>query len=322
MGDTIAAYSTPAVVVPSPDGLAFPANGEGLNFGPNGLTFPPVLPTDPGALFPAYIPSCEQLVWDELNDATQTCLVFPEDDDGTVGIVLPATFTAPPDIGLFVGSTTSRPITIVKGWPAFPGEIPAIGVAVTSENEDAAQRLGQGGFAGDATATDDFGNVIATCAYYAEPLYTSVVIELIHENRDERDRLHDQIRRKLYPLRHRAPSSSSLIKELQVQNEKSELPVDEQPLTLYVSLFTVEMWFEALIPTEVVAGAGILGPISVTVDAGQETKATHHLHTKPLETDPLLETEATLETSGGEAGEEPLETDPARMTDPGLLTKG
>src|SRR6202020_2465627 len=100
----------------------------------------------------------------------------------------------------------------------------------------------------------------ASPAAYSAALLNSVVVELIRENRDERDRLHDQIRRRLYPLRHIAPSNSQVIKELQVQAEKQDLPVDEQPLTIYVSVFTVEVFSEALIPTGVQINPAIIGP--------------------------------------------------------------
>jgi hypothetical protein len=266
---------TPTTTIPTPEGVSFPEEG-GITLGPEEapIRFPSIAPEGVGNLFPAYLPNAEQLVWDALNDATQSGVLFPEDT--AAGLVLPFTFENPPDIGLFadtdsvtyptVDGLRNSPITIVKGWPSYPGAIPQIGVAIATENEDGAGRLGQGGFAGDALARDEQGNVVASCAYYAEPLYSVVVVELIHENRDERDRLHDQIRRRLYPLRHIAPSSSAVIKELQVQAEKQDLPVDEQPLTIYVSVFTVEVYSEALIPTEVQINPQLIGSIAVQVE--------------------------------------------------------
>lgn len=266
---------TPSVTRPVAEGLSFPEDGSGLLLGRSDfpLSFPAVAPTDVAELFPSYLPSAEQIVWDALNDETQSGVVFPEDTES--GLTLPLEFSNPPGLGLFAGTDpetyptvngiANQPVVIVKGWPAYPGAIPQIGVAVAQENEDGASRLGQGGFASDAYAYDEEGNVIATCAYYAEPLYSVVVVELIHENRDERDRLHNQLRRALYPLRHIVPSSNPLVKELQVQSEKQDLPVDEQPFTVYVSVFTVEVWTEALIPTEVQVNPGINGPITVDV---------------------------------------------------------
>ena len=270
---------TPAVQYPQGEGLTFPESGEGLTLGPEGLPLKfAVVPGDEvPRSFPAYIPSAEQLVWDVLNDQTESCVVFPEDSEQ--GLVLPLEFSTPPGIGLFAGTDPvtyptvngipNAPVMIIKGWPTYPGQIPSIGVAVATENEDGAQRLGQGGFAGDAYAYDEQGNITATCAYYAEPMYSVVVVELIHENRDERDRLHNQIRLALYPLRHIVPGSNPLIKEIQLQSEKQELPVDEQPLTLYISVFTVEVWSEALIPTEVIISPAVVERIDVTVDAEQ-----------------------------------------------------
>lgn len=266
---------TPSVTRPVGEGLSFPEDGNGLLFGPSELPlrFPPVASENVAELFPSYLPSAEQIVWDTLNDETQSGVVFPEDTEA--GLTLPLEFSNPPGIGLFAGTDpvtyptvngiTNQPVVIVKGWPAYPGAIPQIGVAVAQENEDGASRLGQGGFASDAYAYDEERNVVATCAYYAEPLYSVVVVELIHENRDERDRLHNQLRRALYPLRHIVPSSNPLVKELQVQAEKQDLPVDEQPFAVYVSVFTVEVWTEALIPTEVQVNPEINGPITVDV---------------------------------------------------------
>lgn len=265
----------PVIVNPVQEGLTFPEEGAGLTLGTDGqpLRFPFAAPADAGSLFPAYIPNCEQIVWDELNDATQTCAFFPEEE---TGLPFPIEFTHPPDLGLFAGKDESYlqangkpipPVTVVRGWPSYPGAVPQIGVAIATENEDASERLGQGGFAGDIYARDQDGNIVASAAYYAEPLYSVVIVELIHENRDERDRLHNQLRRRLYPLRHLAPDRTPIVKEVQVQSEKQDLPVDEQPLVIYVSVFTVEMWSEALIPAEVVVNPETIGAVNVTVTA-------------------------------------------------------
>lgn len=231
-------------------------------------------PAAPGQIFPAWIPQAEIFVWEALDDATRTGVAIPEDVEAA-GLFLPLSFDQAPDLALFAGTDETyppvaghpvKPIPVVRGWPAYPGAVPQIGVAVATENEDGSEKLGQGGFAGDVFAQDQNGKITATCAYYAEPLYSTVVVELIHENRDERDRLHNMIRRRLYPLRHMIPSAYSTVKEIAIQSEKQELPVDEQPLTIYVSLFTVEMWAEALIPTTVLTGAGITGKVEVNVE--------------------------------------------------------
>ena len=228
-----------------------------------------------GRLFPTVIPDCETIIWQALNDATKASVPFPEDVEGQ-GIFLPAAFSTPPGLALIpgmdetyppVGGNEIVPIPIVRGWPTLPGVLPKIGVATTIENEDGTERLGQGGFAGDLDALDEEGKVIATCAYYAEPLYSTVIVELIHENRDERDRLHRHLRARLYPLRHQVPETYGTVKELSVQSEKQELPVDEQPYTIYASVFTIEMWSEALIPTPILTGtdAGTVGKVTIEV---------------------------------------------------------
>lgn len=271
----------PSTTIPSPEGLVFPPEPEGggepgIGLGPeeNPPKFPPQPPEGAESLFPSFLPDVEQIVWNALNDATQVGAFFPEDtDDG--GLVLPVELDFPPDVGLFaetdpetyptVNGIKNAPVKVVKGWPAYPGQVPAIGVAISTENEDGSGRLGQGGFAGDIFGRDEHGNIVASAAYYAEPLYSVVVVELIHENRDERDRIHDQLRRRLYPLRHLVPSASAIVKELAVQSEKNELPLDEQPLTIYVSVFTVEVWSEALIPTEIQINPEVVGDITVDV---------------------------------------------------------
>lgn len=234
---------------------------------------------DAGRLFPAIMPDCEALVWRALDDATHASIPIPEDAEGA-GIFLPAAFDTAPALALFpgmdesyppVGGNAIKPIPILRGSIPRSIKLPAIGVALAPESEDGSDRLAQGGFAGDLNATDEDGKIVATCAYYAEPLFSVIIVELIHENRDERDRLHNHIRARLYPLRHLAPETYGTIKELQVQSEKQELPIDEQPLLLYVSIFTVEIWSEALMPTTVLTGgAGVVGEVTVNVEALKE----------------------------------------------------
>jgi hypothetical protein len=91
--------------------------------------------------------------------------------------------------------------------------------------------------------------------YYSEPLYASVVVQLIHENRDERDRLHNELRRVLAPLKRRLPWRDPQISRTKVSSEKQDVPMDEQPFTMYVSMFTVEVWFEMLQAIDVVGPA-------------------------------------------------------------------
>lgn len=225
-------------------------------------------PENPGEVFPTWIPEAEVFVWEALDDATKTGIALPEDAEG---IMVPAAFSLPPDLALFAGKDETygeecKPIPVIRGWPTIPGVFPSIGVAVATENEDGSEKLGQGGFAGDVYAQDEDGTITASAAYYAEPLYSTVIVELVHENRDERDRLHNMIRRRLYPLRHIIPSNYSQVKELAVQSEKQELPLDEQPYMVYVSLFTVEVWAEALIPTTILAGRGITGEVVVNTE--------------------------------------------------------
>lgn len=214
------------------------------------------------ALFPSTIPNAEQIVYDRVREAANSRLIFPRDG---LGVTLPATFNVMPDLSLYadrdgsyvVNGEPVEPIPVIRGWPEFPGQVPAIGVSESTSDDDPGEESIFGGFAGDVSAVDSAGNVVATAAYYAEPLQTVVVVELIHTNRGERDRLHDQLRRVLWPLRHLLPSQSPQTRDVRVSGEKQDLPQDELPRPVFVSVFTVTVVSEALIPAEITPGGTI-----------------------------------------------------------------
>jgi hypothetical protein len=277
------APSHPTVEIPTPvagaypptDGLTFPADGSGLTFDAGyPLTFAPDQPGDLSALFPAVIPQVEQIVYERVRDACSSRAVFPADGSG---LTFPVSFNVAPDVSLYPGQdgtytvpgavNEGKPvpaIPVVRGWPAYPGAIPAIGVAESDSSDDQAQSLLAGGFAGDVNAYDALGNVLATCAYYAEPIRVTVVVELIHVNRDERDRLHDQLRKVIFPLRHLIANSTAQVRDVQVSAEKQDLPLDEQPLVMYISLWTIQVQAEALIPDEIMP-VGVISRVETTV---------------------------------------------------------
>ena len=256
-------------------GLAFPPDGSGLFFDAGyPLIFPPDAPADPASLFPSYVPQPEQAIFQAVADACSSRTPFPATGEG---LALPAQFSIPPMVGLYAGHypgdqiafangdlVTVPEIPVTRGWPAYPGAVPAIGVTETNASDDMSDEAVQAGFAGDVFARDPYGNVLATAAYYAQPLVFTIVVELIHTNRDERDRLHDQLRLVLYPLRSILPETSSQIREVSVDSEKQDLPVEEQPIVMYVSVYTVTVRAEALIATEVVPG-GVIDQITTTV---------------------------------------------------------
>lgn len=266
--------SVPTAIIGSPPvaTLTFPQNGSGLPFDERyPITFPPAVVGDLGAMFPTIFPRVEEMVWQAVNDACNSRTVFPDDGQG---LVFPVQFNQAPAIALFAGTDQSyppinnvkvEPIKVVRGWPAYPGQIPQIGVAESTSNEDPGEELSQAGFAGDVFAEDTYGNVIATAAYYSQPLNVSVVVELIHTNRDERDRLHDQLRAVLFRLKHTIPSASLQIRDVTVNGEKQDLPLDEQPSVIYVSVFSVDVRGEMLVPTEIVYG-GVVDQLIFTVD--------------------------------------------------------
>lgn len=219
-----------------------------------------------GELFPTLLPDPEQIVYDYVLAATKPRQKFPEELSG--GITVPSTMgSLRPLLDLHPGRQDSPGIDVVRGWPAYPGTIPAIGIATVTESEDQQRDVIQGGFAGDLYAVDrDTRATVAQASYYVEPLYAVVVVELIHENRDERDRLHNALRRTMFPLRRILPSGTPLIRRVQVDAERQELPLDEQPLTIYASLFSVHVWYEMLTAIDVSGLEQMIDGIEVTVD--------------------------------------------------------
>ncbi len=184
-----------------------------------------------------------------------------------------------------------RKVPVVRGWPAYPGMVPAIGVAAGPESEDKQADLEQGGFAGTLTAYEDLrfpadgtglaftdGQIeplhgaapVGFADYYAEPLYATVVVELIHENRDERDRLHNELRRVLFPLRRWLPGRDALIRKVAVDGEKTEQnggpPTAEEPMWVYISLFTVHVFYEMLEAANVRDASRVPTSIDVALD--------------------------------------------------------
>lgn len=226
-------------------------------------------PVDLGELFPTYLPEPEVDVYEHVLAATKAAYYFPPDE--AAGPELPMAF-APPRLSFYSPARPDMPaIPVVRGWPAYPGAVPAIGVAVGNDTSDQQGESMQGGFAGQQVRHDDFGNIVGGADYYAEPLFASVIVELIHENRDERDRLHNELRRVLFPLRRLLPDRNELYKRVSVSGEKQELPLDEQPLTIYVSLFTVEVHYEMLEATNIVGPDGFIERLDITVNPIEES---------------------------------------------------
>lgn len=229
------------------------------------LTFPSQAPTpELAALFPKVIVDVEELIYGYVKEATGAglaagapALSFYEDPARSVA--------------------EGRTVPVVKGWPAFPGQVPAIGVAAGPETEDQQADAIQGGFAGEARAyvKDAQGNdtteVLGIADYYSEPLYVPITVELVHENRDERDRLHNQMRMLMLPLRTTLLERTGLIKRVRVDAEKTEAATgplgEEAPMIAYLSLFTVHVYSEMLVPRDIVDATGVIGRIDVSVTA-------------------------------------------------------
>lgn len=148
-------------------------------------------------------------------------------------------------------------IPVVRGWPAYPGKVPSIGVAAGPETEDQQHDSQEGGFAGSVTHVDpDTDLIVGGADYYAEALYGTVLVVLIHENRDERDRLHHELRRILFPMRRDLLLQDPQVKRVRVDSERTEEsggpPVAEAPFVIYMSIFTVHVYYEMLEPRDVV----------------------------------------------------------------------
>jgi hypothetical protein len=234
-----------------------------------------------GFLIPTFIPQPERYVYEFVRDA---CGVPVEDaqrpgdtievgssfpEGSSTPFPLPLTFNEMPPMTLFDNPTANgdlRGIPVVRGWPAYPGKVPSVGVALGNDSDDQATDVMEGGFAGDISVADPDGNPIVTGSYYSESLYSTIVVELIHENREERDRLHDELRRVLFPLRRRLLNRSPLMRSVRLDAEKDELPMDESPFVIYASIFTVHVYYEMLVAQDVVtAPDGLIEAIDLTV---------------------------------------------------------
>lgn len=230
---------------------------------PRVLQFPSDAPSpELGVAFPTYLVDVERMVYDFVFDSAQLNVA-----DG-----LPAlSFYA--DRARSASEDLRVPVGV--GWPAYPGQVPAIGIAAGTESEDHQHDVVQGGFAGNVIAyvADDGGQptgvVAGTADYFSEPLYSPIIIQLIHENRNERDRLHNELRRLLFPLRAYLLGRSSLIKKVTLDAEKTEAdagpPIVEQPITVYISLFTIHVYSEMLEPRRITDSDDIIARIDVDV---------------------------------------------------------
>jgi hypothetical protein len=210
------------------------------------------------ALFPTLLPPVERLVYDAVKAATE---------DG-IGAAIPAlSFYADRERSEAEGLK----VPVGLGWPAYPGQVPAIGVAEGPESEDKQMQVAGGGFAGQVTAHDDDGTVMGIADYFSEPLYATIIVELIHENRDERDRLFDELRRLLFPLRSTIMSADRAITACELEGEKTEQgggpPEAEQPFYVYIGLFTFGIHYEMLEARRVDGPDEIIDGITVDVDA-------------------------------------------------------
>lgn len=198
-----------------------------------------------GLIFPTILPDPELLVYEHIVAATSWHVRFGDEQP----LTLPLAFNQPPELRYFA-EREGPTIPVVRGWPAYPGEVPSIGVAGGTDSVDDQNQPESSGFAGDVAAMDADGNVVATAAYFAHTIYTTVIVQLLHENRDERDRLHSELRRVLVPLQRRLPGQDPRVRKVRVDSERQDVdggpPVSKEPFIVYLSIFTVHVWHEML----------------------------------------------------------------------------
>lgn len=233
----------------------------------------PVIGTgDPslGDLFPATYPEVERFVYEYVLEAAQPgAIAFGSSTSQT----LPQTFGRPAPLSLFAERAGAQ-IPVVRGWPPFPGKVPAIGVAVGTDTTDDQLEQMSGGFAGTVERHAPDGTFLGSADYYTEPIYSPVMVVLIHENRDERDRLHAHLQALLFPLRRKLPDRSAQIRKVRVDGEKQEAQLDEQPFVMYVSVFTVHVYYEMWVPEDVTGPDGQILAVEPIVHPGVYVPAT------------------------------------------------
>lgn len=227
-------------------------------------------------LFKTRIPDPEKLVFEYVRDragdrggaVADWRIDFPE--DAGMYLSLPLTFDQPPALSLYEDGRAAAAIPVRRGWPTYPGKVPQIGVAAGTTSEDSQNSTSQGEFAGDVGAYDDAGVLLGSASYYSEALYTPVVVELIHENRDERDRLHHELRRLLTPLRRKLPARNGQIRKVTVDDEKQEFhggpPEQDKPFVVYISVFTVHVHYELLEAVDVAGADRHISGINITLN--------------------------------------------------------
>lgn len=228
---------------------------------------------DLAAAFPTLVPAPEHYVYEYVRDACGVPVTDPlrPQDRVEVGVrfplsignplTFPITFNTPPAALLYADpyrSLAATPIQVVRGWPAYPGILPAIGIAVGPEPEDETEDGIGGGYAGQSVLYYDDGSLFGSCDYYSEPYSSTIVVELIHENRDERDRLHDELRRILFPLRSKLLARDPKLRKVHMDAERTELSdeISNKPFLIYASIFTVQVWGEMLVAENVTGPDG------------------------------------------------------------------
>lgn len=218
------------------------------------LAFPSDAPsTELADLFPTILPDPEQLVYEYVVAAAANGLA-----------------SGVPALTYYADRDREQPtIPVVRGWPAYPGSVPSIGVAAGPETEDQQHDGTDAGFAGTVVHRDEQDEIVGGADYFSQPLYTTVMVMLIHENRDERDRLHNELRRILFPLRSYLPAQDGQVRRVRVDAEKTEEsggpPIAEAPFVVYISLFTVHVYSEMLEARNVVGPEAFPTTVNATV---------------------------------------------------------
>jgi len=174
----------------------------------------------------------------------------------------------------FVRAAGVGELPVHQGWPTDLGELPALGVARGPQAGDG-QPLGTGTFAGEVVALDEDGVAYSSATYYVHPQSTDIVVELLHHDPTERDRLHEELQLALAPLGRALQTRDALVREVTVTGRKRALedPAAAGALaaTAHTSLFTVRVAYELLEARDVAGPESVTDRVEVSVTVTDTT---------------------------------------------------
>lgn len=168
-----------------------------------------------------------------------------------------------------------KAIAVVPDWPVYPGEVPVLGVA-RGPQPAGSSSSGAGVLAGEVVAVDEATGIpYASATYYVHAQSAEIVVELLHDDRGERDRLHDALQRGLAPLGRVLQQRDPLVRDVTVTGRKRELepeaPASVVPATLHLSVFSVLVNYELLEAHDVGGPDSVSERVEVSVTVTDST---------------------------------------------------